>query len=326
MWSRWRRKSARSSPPELPASTPRILVTGATGFIGQRLLSSLLEAGLDVLATVRPEKYPDTRLPANCEQLAVHLSNAEALGKALTGVSAVVYCAGSVRGAGPEDFSEANVKGVSAMLDALASADNSPPLLLISSLAASRPDISDYAASKYAGEQLLSGKPQMAWTIIRPPAVYGPGDREMLPLFKMIRRGLLTRVGPGKQRVSLLHVDDLVSAILLWLSAPDMHTGQTYAIDDGTSNGYGWDDIGKAVNPGSVWSLKVPTVALDVTARVNLFFSSLLGYTPMLTPGKVRELIQPEWLCDNRPFTDATGWKPRIDLAQGARQLFSSKD
>ena len=85
-------------------------------------------------------------------------------------------------------------------------------MLLLSSLAASKPDVSDYANSKYLGEQLLTAATGLLWTVLRPPAVYGPGDKEMLPVLKMARRGLLAHAGPRDQRLSLIHVDDLVSA------------------------------------------------------------------------------------------------------------------
>jgi nucleoside-diphosphate-sugar epimerase len=212
--------------------------------------------------------------------------------------------------------------GVKAMLEALALSESAPPLLLLSSLAASKPELSDYAHSKYAGEQLLLGNSALAWTILRPPAVYGPGDREMLPVLKMIRRGLLAHVGPADQRLSLLHVDDLVKAVISWLTAPQKCLHQTYAIDDGTPGGYNWMDIGEAVNDGKFNMLQVPRTILEGAARLNLLFSGLLGYAPMLSPGKVRELSEPEWLCDNRAFSEATGWQPELDLKRGAQQIF----
>ena len=61
------------------------------------------------------------------------------------------------------------------------------------------------------------------------------------------------------------------------------------------------------------------------TAKLNLLFSTLFGYAPMLSPGKVRELLQSEWLCDNSDFSEATGWRPELDLRQGALQLFRTE-
>ena len=302
-----------------------VFVTGATGFVGQRLVSTLLEQGHNVRVMVRPEIINDSRIPPGCEQVAVGLTDVKKLTGIVAESSAVIYCAGSVRGRKAADFTTANIKGVKAMLAALEQSGNAPPLLLLSSLAASRPQLSDYARSKYEGEQLLQGKPFLPWTILRPPAVYGPGDREMLPLLKMIRRGLVVHAGPRDQRLSLLHVDDLADAIAAWLLVSQRSSHKTYAIDDGTPGGYNWEAIGEAVSAGEFRMLAVPRFLLELPARINLLFSSLLGYSPMLTPGKVRELIQPDWLCDNSDFSDVTGWKPRLDLRQGAQQLFKTK-
>ena len=302
------------------------MITGATGFIGQRLVSLLLEQGIQPKALIRPGKESDERLPPACEQVAASLTDVPALAAAVAGCSAVIYCAGSVRGRNAAGFSAANVAGVRAMLEALEFSENKPPLLLISSLAASRPELSDYANSKREGEKTLQKHPGLAWTVLRPPAVYGPGDREMLPVFNMLRRGWLFRAGPAGQKLSLLHVDDLAAAVASWLSTPQNCLHKIYAIDDGTQGGYDWMAIGEAVSGKKIRTLPVPRVLLDGVARLNRLISGLFGYAPMLTPGKVRELVQPEWLCDNRDFTGATGWRPTLDLALGVRGLFPPKN
>ena len=306
----------------MQASSPAVLITGATGFIGQRLVSALLNQGFSVKALVRPGKTPDNRIPQACEQLSAELTDVETLATIVADCSAVVYCAGSVRGRVAGDFSVANILGVKAMLEALEQSNTPPPLLLLSSLAASRPALSEYARSKYEGEQLLKGRKALNWTILRPPAVYGPGDQEMLPLLKMIRRGLLAHAGPADQRLSLLHVDDLVNAVVRWLSDPQRCLHGTYSIDDGKPGGYDWRAIGEAVSHKKFRMITVPRFMLEGAARLNMLFSGLFGYAPMLSPGKVRELVQSEWLCNNQDFTDATGWQPELDLRHGARQLF----
>jgi nucleoside-diphosphate-sugar epimerase len=194
----------------------------------------------------------------------------------------------------------------------------------MSSLAAGKPHLSDYANSKYSGEQVLQNSPTVNWTIFRPPAVYGPGDKEMLPVMKMMRRGLLAHAGPVDQRLSLLHVDDLATAVVSWLSAPNQCRHQTYALDDGTPGGYSWTSMAEAVCDRKFRILPVPRFLLDGAARLNILFSGLLGYSPMLSPGKVRELVEPEWLGDNRAFTEATGWHPQMNLQQGAERLFKT--
>jgi len=316
----------KRSQPDLQVPSKAVFITGATGFIGQHLVSTLLAHGHRVCAMIRPDKHADSRLPQACEQAPVGLTDVNKLTAIVAESRAVIYCAGSVRGRKPENFATANIKGVKAVLDALQrvhdASGTAPPLLLLSSLAASRPQLSDYAQSKCEGERLLQDEPVLPWSILRPPAVYGPGDQEMVPLLKMIRRGLLPQVGPPGQRLSLLHVDDLAAAVVSWLSAPERCLHNNYSIDDGTPGGYSWQMIGEVVSDGQFRKLILPAFLLEITARTNLLLSLLLGYAPMLTPGKVRELRQPDWLCDNSDFMDATGWKPQMDLKRGVQQLF----
>ena len=303
-------------------SISTVFITGATGFIGQHIVNTLLQQGYIVQAMIRPQKATDDRLPAGCEQIPVGLTDVDCLKDIVAACDAVIYCAGSVRGRNPDDFSDANINGVRTMLDALEHVPAAPPLLLLSSLAATRPQLSDYTFSKHAGEQLLLDRLSLDWAILRPPAVYGPGDKEMLPVLKMARRGLLVHAGPADQRLSLLHVDDLARAALAWLKAWQNCRHQTYAIDDDRPDGYDWNAIGEAVSDGKYRTIKIPRLILKFAARSNLLAARLLSYQPMLTPGKVRELTQADWLGNNSEFTAATGWKPELDLQAGTRQLF----
>ena len=308
----------------MQASSSAIFVTGASGFIGRHLVSSLLHQGHRVRVSVRPGKGVDLRIPKGCEQVSVDITDIEKLVGIVAASSAVIYCAGSVRGRNPADFETANISGVETMTRAMALTPNTPPLLLLSSLAASKPQLSDYANSKFEGEKILHDMPSLPWTILRPPAVYGPYDRELLPLLKMIRRGWLVQAGPPEQRLSLLHVDDLVSAINSWISATTQCLHKTYAIDDGTVGGYSWTAIGAAINEDKLRKLQLPRSLLNLAARANLLMARMFGFMPMLTPGKVNELTEPEWLCDNSKFTQATNWKPVLDLSLGARSLFET--
>jgi len=299
-----------------------VLLTGATGFIGRHLHRHLLDRGVAVRALVRPASAGSAHLDPRCQVVSGALDDAASLDRALDGVAAVVYGAGAVRGRRFEDFASANVAGVQALVSAL-DGRTDVPLVLLSSLAASRPELSHYAASKRAGEQVLEQSRGLCWTILRPPAVYGPGDVEMRPLLDLVRRGLAVRPGPPDQRLALLHVDDLVAAVAAALAHPEACRGQTFALDDGTADGYSWQDIGMAVAGRRVRELGVPAPLLRAAGAVNVALARVFGYLPMLSPGKARELQASRWLCDNRAFTHATGWRPQTDLARGARALFA---
>lgn len=304
-------------------AAPRtVVLTGATGFVGQHLQARLLAAGFRVRALVRPGSARGGQIQAGCEVVAGHLHDATTLAPAVADADAVIYCAGSVRGRVADDFRPANVAGVQQVAQALRGARRAAPLLLVSSLAASRPHVSDYALTKHEGEQALLHFDDLSWSILRPPALYGPGDREMLPILQWLRRGIAPVPGPLEQRLSLLHVDDFANAALAWLEAIEACRHGTFAIHDGTPGGYDWAAMGRAVAQREVRLLQVPTALLHTAGQVNRLLSLAFGYAPMLTPGKVRELCQPHWVGDNAAFHAATGWSPAIDLSTGAAHLF----
>lgn len=298
-----------------------VLLTGATGFIGQNLQKSLLKAGFPVTALIRPESAHPNSILESVQRLSGELSDLTFLTGALNGVSAVIYCAGSVRGRRLKDFQEANVAGVRYMVNAMNNAAADIPMLLMSSLAASRPQVSDYANSKYLGEREVADRACFPWTIFRPPAVYGPGDHEMLPILKMARRGMVTPTGPRGQRLSLIHVNDLAAAAVAWLESWEDCEGQIFTLDDGHAGGYGWDEIARIVSGGKYRKIHLPGWLVTTAGHLNLAFSRLLGYQPMLTPGKARELTQPDWVCNNTPLSEAADWYPAITLETGVTEL-----
>ena len=328
--TRWLRKSAslRPQPEPLQTATRRVAVTGATGFIGRVLCARLRADGYPVSALVRN--------PASAADLAVSgvtlvpgdLDGGDALRTLLDNCDVVIHLAGAVRGNSQQSFDHTNVRGTQNLLEALSSRKELPDLLLISSLAAREPGLSWYAKSKYQAEQCLhDGPADLDWAIIRPPAVYGPGDKEMLPVFLSMARGIAPVPGDPAARVSLIHVEDLASAIVACLELPRLQH-RTFTLDDGTPGGYDWDEM--AAIAGGVWQRKVrlvrlPGPLLNALARANLVLSRALTYAPMLTPAKLRELRHPDWVVDNEEITAATGWQPRVRLSKGLEELRDSR-
>ncbi len=221
--------------PDLTRSQEPVLLTGATGFIGRRLQTILTRQGRKVRALIRPGSLNRDALLPQVEVIEGNLNDAQTLSRAVSGISAAVYAAGSVRGRNAVDFAAANVDGVRCMVEAINLAEPETPLLLMSSLAASRPSLSDYSRSKFLGEEQLKQRSTRPWSIIRPSAVYGPGDKEMLPLLKLARSGWAVQPGPDGQRVNLIHADDLCAAACAWLDHWQACRSQTYTLDDWTS-------------------------------------------------------------------------------------------
>ena len=190
-----------------------IAITGATGFIGQRLARALIKAGHELRALTR---QPSAALPPEIEQISGDLADTDALGHLVRGVDAVMHLAGAVRGAKANDFDRPNVQGTRNLLLQMQHEAPACPLLFISSLAAREPALSHYAAStRQAEHRLVELANERPWLILRPPAVYGPGDREMLPVFRfMARTGIAPCAGKHSDRLSLIFVDDLVAVAM----------------------------------------------------------------------------------------------------------------
>ncbi len=296
-----------------------VAVTGATGFIGGAVVNALMRRGVAARTLVR--RGSSCRF-SGVEQIGGSLDDDEALTSLVREARAVIHCAGVVRGTTHADFCRVNAEGTRRLLHA-AARNGCGRFVLISSLAAREPKLSAYAASKRAAEQILERFAEpVAWSIVRPPAVYGPGDRELMPLFRLMRRGLALQLGPDAARFSLLHVEDMASAVLAVLDADA--PGAIFTAHDGRAGGYDWKTV--IATAESVWRRRVHRVALprgvlSVPAGIAYLAGRLCAYRPMLTPGKLREFRHPDWVCDNAGISAATAWTPAYDLADGLRSL-----
>ncbi len=317
----------RATPDPLVTERTHLAVTGATGFIGQALCSHLIKQGFTVSALVRDIARASKLLDARVTLISGSLDDPNSLHALLQGCDAVIHCAGAVRGQSQEDFNRTNVQGTAKLLEAVNNQVKTPGFLMISSLAAREPKLSWYAQSKYQAEQQLLTQPDtLDWAILRPPPVYGPGDKEMLPVFKAMVRGIGPVPGDTSARTSLVHVDDVISAITALLRLAQLERA-TYTLHDGKTNGYNWTEMADEV--AAVWQCKVrlvciPAPLLNAFAATNLKLSKILGYAPMLTPAKLRELRHPDWVVSNAEITAATGWQPHISFKTGLEKLRDS--
>lgn len=300
-----------------------IALTGATGFIGSTVARTLLAEGWRVQALIRPSSRPPAREGSAIRWIEGSLEHADSLRRLLHSADAVVHCAGAVRGTTAADFRPVNVEGVARLAGLAAASALAPRFLLISSLAARQPSLSPYAASKHEGERALSrAAERMTWAALRPPAVYGPGDRALLPLLLLMSHGVAPVLGRAEARFSMLYVDDLAKAITAWLASDRPATG-AFELHDGNPSGYSWQDLIETMErvcKKRLLRLYVPGPVLGFAAAMNHVAGSLIGYRPIFTPGKVRELRHVDWVCDNTAFTGATRWTPQVSLNEGLRR------
>lgn len=300
-----------------------VALTGATGFIGNRVARRLVANRWKLQALTRATSDRGCLSGIDIHWVEGALEDTDSLRRLVRGVDAVVHCAGAVRGATPAHFNHLNVDGVARLVRAAIEQHPLPRFLFISSLAAREPNLSPYAFSKRQGEEVLAAQAgKMPWVALRPPAVYGPGDKEMLPLLRWMTRGFAFVLGTGQARFSMLYVDDLAEAIRKCLLNERLPNG-AFELHDGHPDGYSWqqiiDSVGR-LNSKHVGSIHMPVTALRVLARLNLVAARMFGYAPMLTPGKIRELRHPNWVCDNSAFCGETGWTPHVLLEEGLKR------
>ncbi len=301
-----------------------VAVTGATGFIGTAVLERITSSGWHARALVRPDSLKRRPCLENVTWIKGSLEDTESLIKLTAGTMALVHCAGRVRGACRRDFDSVNVHGTARLAYCCSKQDSPPRFIMLSSLAAREPMLSHYAASKLESEDILAASSEgMEWTVLRPPAVYGPGDRELLPLFQAMARGICPVPGDGNNRISLIHVYDLAEAVVQILRCSSLHAG-IFELHDGSPGGYTWDNIMDTVSNITgrrIIRIKIPVAIVKMIGLINIVCSKMLGKDPMLTPGKAEELVHPDWTADNTDITSNTGWVPVITLEQGLKHL-----
>jgi nucleoside-diphosphate-sugar epimerase len=297
----------------------RVAVTGATGFVGSHVIRRLVAAGHPVRILAR--RMPITALTPEkpLEVVLGDLDDQAALHRLVDGVDAVIHLAGVIKARHAIEFHKVNVEGTRHVAAALAAASPDLRVVHVSSLAAREPDLSPYCASKRGGEDAIQALPNPArLTILRPPAVYGPGDAEIFPLFKAASLGLCAYPAARGCRVSLIHGADLAAAIVAAAEAalPD----PVYELDDGHAGGYAWAEIGAGLSAAlgrSVRMIRVPRPALTgITLGVELH-RRVAGSLTALSLAKLPELYHPDWAARGPRLEARTGWKPAFDITRG---------
>jgi nucleoside-diphosphate-sugar epimerase len=270
-----------------------ILITGATGFIGSRLAARLTADGVPFRRLVRDPK--------------------KRVAETDTGVDTIYHLAGVTKAFAKSDYDHGNVIFTQNLLEACV---RRPPgrFVHVSSLAAANP-VSAYGASKLAGEGLVRRSPIAdRAVIIRPPVVYGPGDRDVLQFFRAVAAGWI--VNPS-QRVSIIHVDDLVDALIFAASiAPG-----TYCVSN--PEPVDWRQLGelaarlmgRKARPVSLpdWAMWLAAIGSESMGRIT-------GKPSIFSRDKLKEARQPQWICD--PASNLA-FEPRVSLEEGVAQTLA---
>ncbi len=288
-----------------------LAVTGATGFVGRALLEEAAKRGLEVRAlTRRPQANA-----AGIEWVSGDLHDRPALDRLVAQAEAVIHIAGVVNTHDPMGFHLGNVEGTLQLVEAAVAA-GAPRLVFVSSLAAREPQLSKYGHSKLHAEKLVAAS-GLDWTIVRPPAIYGPRDREILELFKLAKWGVVPMPPPG--RTSILHVADLARLLLALVPSSETVTRHTFEPDDGRDNGWSHRDLARAIG----WAVGrrpwVPHLSKGMLERLAKADKALRGRKARLTPDRVGYMVHSDWVCSAKAKPPVRLWHPEIPTREGLK-------
>lgn len=329
-------KSARMDAASTRPLRGKVVITGASGFIGSNLRDALLAHGADVVSLVRPDSPPAVR----GRSAPVRYDNPQSLRDVLARERPdyVFHVAGATKGVSYADYWRGNVQPTQNLLGALLEVH--PGLrrfVLVSSLTAYGPSndgpplretdpprpVEHYGKSKLEAERLLERSGDgLPWTIVRPAGVYGPADVDMFVLFRAAKLGVNLFYGNRDKRASIVYVDDIVDA-LIRAAQSERSVGKGYFISDGVP--YTWGEvtahIGRAVGRAGV-NLNLPSFVVPVAAVLGEVASAIDKKPRLFNRQRVLMDAQQAWLCSADAARADFGFAPRVHMAEGARRAY----
>ncbi len=311
----------------------KILLTGASGFVGSHILDSLRRRGLDTALLLRPtsnRRFISPHLP-DVEVRPGSIGDPDSLTYAMADITHVIHCAGVTKAVRTTGFYEVNQAGTRNLVSAVnGQVGRVQRFVHISSLAAVGParrerpareddapqPVSEYGKSKLAGEHEVRNHCRAEYVILRPPAVYGPRDAEFLRLFRAVKNHLLPKPG-GAQALSMVFVRDLAEAVVTCLTHPAA-AGKTYFVaarEVVTARAMAKEIAAQM----KVWTLPLPlpVALLWPICLAQELASRLTGRPNVLSLQKFGELRAPGWVCDATRLESDTGCTCRTALKQG---------
>lgn len=309
-----------------------ILITGATGFVGSHLVQALSERGTKARALVRETSDVSLLERHGIGRVTGDLGDPGALRSAVADAGVVLHLAAATRALSPRAFHDVNVGGTRRLLDAMEADGGGRRLVYLSSLAAVgparerpvRPDddprpITAYGRSKLEGEREALGRSGVSVAVLRPPAVYGPRDRDLLTFFRVAGWGVLPVLGSADRRLQLIHAADLAEAVVR--AAESASATGVFHVAEPTV--YGWgevlDLVARAVGRRGV-RVTVPRPVLRSAAAVSEALAKARGRPAIFDRDKARELLAEDWLCETDSAREAFGFQASIPLARGLQE------
>lgn len=315
------------------------VVTGASGFVGSHLLEALVRHGIATRAVLR--ETSDARwLPPNIERATATLEDDTSLRAATRDAEVVFHLAGVTSSVHETGYKRANVEGTRRLLAMVRAESPNARVVLCSSLAAVGPardghalteddeprPASPYGRSKLGAELVADDfrrEHGLDIVVVRPTAVYGPRDRDILEAFRLARRGLALRVAPAGQRLTMIHARDLAEMLILAArkGVRESDRARRYNASDGVT--YSWDAVIEAIGDAvgrRPRTIAIPRLLANTAATAQMALSLVRRSKPLLTRGRIAELAAENWSCDISRAKSELGFAPALSLEDGMRE------
>lgn len=318
------------------SASGKVLLTGASGFIGGRLRDALLASNVDVVAIRRPGS-PPAKKGRSIEASYDDKANLEKIIRAEK-PDYMLHVAGATKGVTYDDFRLANVLPTQNLLEALAKEyPQVKRFVHVSSLAsygpstptkphtetAERRPIEFYGESKLEAERAVENVGNaLPWTIIRPSGVFGPGDVDYLNLFREVERGRNVHFGNRQRWASTVYVDDLVSAILLAMTH-ESAIGQGFFVCD--NKPITWESFQEAMVRASgkrVRTFDLPEFLVTIAALGGELATKVDNKPRLFNRQKAKMGAAEAWLCTSNHLRQTLGWASEVDVEEGLRRTF----
>lgn len=307
----------------------KALVTGGTGFIGSHLTERLMEMGIEVVCLVRDPSNLKNIKDKVVKTVKGDCSDIDSLRDIPTDFDYVFHLAGLTKSPTVQDYYLSNTKGTQNIVDiVLKTQKNLKRFVHLSSLAAVGPSqdnrplteedkpnpISEYGNSKLLAEEyVLKAKDNLPVTIIRPPIVYGPRDKDLFVFFKMINKGVATYFGDCLY--SIVYIDDLINGIIQ-SSLSERAIGEIFFLSE--NKFYSQLDIINAISQ-SLGKKPIKVNLPHITLSVVGFIADMVKANSIINPDKIREMKQNRWICSNHKATETFGFSSKVGIREGTQ-------